>query len=53
MESEKIISLLDQIIEYNFRKDSLTKKELDSGDSWNVHHLNLLKKLIEEDNSKK
>lgn len=45
---EKILNLLNQIIEKNIWEDSLTKKPEETGDNWNVHHLKLLKQLIEE-----
>ena len=45
---DKILNLLDQIIEKNIWEDNLNKKPEDTGDNWNVHHLKLLKKLIEE-----
>jgi len=44
----QIISLLDQIIEKNTYYDNLNKANNDTGDNWDVHHLKLLKKLIEE-----
>lgn len=45
---EKILFLLEQIIEKNVWEDSLTKKQDETGDNWNVHHLKLLKSLILE-----
>lgn len=45
---DKILNLLNQIIEYNVYQDLLTKDNKDTGDSWNVHHLKLLKQLIKE-----
>jgi len=45
---DKILFLLDQIIEKNVWEDSLTKKPEETGDNWNVHHLKLLKSLIFE-----
>lgn len=45
---DKIIYLLNQIIEKNIWEDSLVKKSEETGDNWNVHHLKLLKSLIEE-----
>ena len=45
---EQIYKLLHQIIEYNIYKDLLNKKPEETGDSWNVHHLKLLKDLIEQ-----
>jgi len=47
---DKIIYLLDQIIEKNIWEDSLTKKSGETGDNWNVHHLKLLKSLILNEN---
>lgn len=44
----KINNLLDQIIEYNIYQDLLTKEKNDTGESWNVHYLKLLKKIINE-----
>ena len=43
---DKIISLIDQIIEKNVWEDSVSKKDIQNGDSCNVYHLNLLKDLI-------
>jgi hypothetical protein len=45
---DKILNLLNQIIEYNIYQDLLTKDNKDTGDTWNVHHLKLLKQLIKE-----
>jgi hypothetical protein len=45
---DKILNLLNQIIEYNVYQDLLTKDNKDTGDTWNVHHLKLLKRLIKE-----
>jgi hypothetical protein len=45
---DKILNLLNQIIEYNVYQDLLTKDNKDTGDTWNVHHLKLLKQLIKE-----
>jgi hypothetical protein len=45
---DKILNLLDQVIEYNIYLDNKTKKDLETGDSFTVHHLKLLKALIEE-----
>jgi hypothetical protein len=50
---QKIINLLNQIIEYNVYQDLLEKDSKDTGDNWNVHHLKLLKKLINETEEKK
>jgi hypothetical protein len=44
----QIISLLEQIIEKNVYYDNLSKGKNDTGDNWDVHHLKLLKTLIEE-----
>ena len=44
----QIISLLEQIIEKNVYYDNLSKSENDTGDNWDVHHLKLLKTLIED-----
>jgi len=49
----KIINLLNQIIEYNVYQDLLNKDQKDTGDTWNVHHLKLLKQLINENKEKK
>ena len=40
--------LLNQIIEKNIYYDLLNKEKIDTGDSWDVHHLKLLRDLIEE-----
>ena len=45
---DKILTLLNQIIEKNIYYDLLNKKKVDTGDSWDVHHLKLLRNLIEE-----
>jgi hypothetical protein len=50
---KNIINLLSQIIEYNVYKDLLEKDPKDTGDNWNVHHLKLLKQLINENKEKK
>jgi hypothetical protein len=44
----QVLNLLTQIIEYNVYKDFIEKKKNDTGDNWNVHHLKLLKDLINE-----
>jgi hypothetical protein len=49
---DKILNLLNQIIEYNVYQDLLTKDKKDTGDTWNVHHLKLLKQLIKDYESK-
>lgn len=45
---DKILNLLNQIIEYNVYQDLLTKDDKYTGDTWNIHHLKLLKQLIKE-----
>ena len=45
---QKIISLLDQIIEYNYIKDQLEKDSQETGLDWNTHYLKLLKDLIKQ-----
>lgn len=45
----KVIFLLEQIIEKNIWEDSATKDKEQTGDNWNVHHLKLLKALILEE----
>jgi hypothetical protein len=45
---DKILTLLNQIIEKNIYYDLLNKERTDTGDSWDVHHLKLLRDLIEE-----
>lgn len=45
----KINDLLDQIIEFNLNKDLNEKKEIETGESWNVYYLKLLKKIINEE----
>jgi hypothetical protein len=50
---QKIINLLNQIIEYNLYQDLLEKDPTETGDSWNVYHLKLLKQLINENKEKK
>jgi hypothetical protein len=49
----KIINLLNQIIEYNVYQDLLNKDQKETGDTWNVHHLKLLRNLINENQEKK
>ena len=49
----KINNLLNQIIEYNVYQDLLEKDSKETGDSWNVHHLKLLKQLINENQKEK
>jgi hypothetical protein len=44
----QVLNLLTQIIEYNVYQDLLNKNSKETGDSWNVHHLRLLKDLINE-----
>jgi hypothetical protein len=48
-----IKNLLNQIIEYNVYQDLLQKDPKETGDNWNVHHLKLLRKLINETEEKK
>ena len=48
-----IITLLNQIIEYNVYQDLLIKDQKDTGDTWNVHHLKILRNLINENQEKK
>lgn len=43
-----ILTLLNQVIEYNYLKDQLNKEEGDTGIDWNTHHLKILKHLIQE-----
>lgn len=43
---EKIISLLDQIIAYNYTEDLKREKKSDAGQSFNLFHLQLLRDLI-------
>jgi hypothetical protein len=50
---DKILNLLNQIIEYNLYHDLLNKKTEETGESWNVHYLRLLKQLIKEHDAKK
>lgn len=45
---DKILNLLDQIIEKNIIEDHKNKKEIESGDSWNVFYLKILKNLLQE-----
>ena len=45
---EKIYALLNQIIEKNIWEDNMTKDKDSTGDNWDVHHLKLLKSLLEE-----
>jgi hypothetical protein len=45
---DKILNLLDQIIEKNMIQDSITKKPTESGDNWNVFYLKVLKNLLQE-----
>jgi len=49
---DKIINLLDQIIEKNIIDDFKTKKDNEPGESWNVFHLKLLKQMIMEQYAK-
>jgi len=45
---DKILNLLDQIIEKNILEDSINKKPIESGDNWNVFYLKVLKNLLQE-----
>jgi hypothetical protein len=45
---EKIMTLLNQIIEYNYLKDQLNKEQNETGVDWNTHNLIILKELIKE-----
>ena len=45
-EIRKSFSLLDQIIEKKEFEDLQTQKNTDSGDSWDLHHLKLLKETL-------
>lgn len=44
---DKIFELLNQIIEKHEWEDSLDPQRK-PGDTWDLHHLKLLKKLLEE-----
>lgn len=46
---DKIYKILDALIEKNIWEDSLIKDKVATGDNWNVHHLKLLKSLIEQE----
>jgi len=49
MHSKKsAISLINDMIIINQALDERNKKSIESGDSWNVYHLKLLKLLVEE-----
>ena len=48
---DKILNLLNQILEKNQYEDFKTKEPWQTGDNWNVHHLKLLKILLEEYNN--
>jgi len=45
---EKIYTLLDQIIEKNIWEDNMSKDKDTTGDNWDVHHLKLLRTLLEQ-----
>lgn len=45
---EKILNLINQLIEKSLYEDILENGKLEDGDSWEVHHLRLLKNLIED-----
>lgn len=49
---EKVLHLLNQIIEKNLWEDGLEKKPEETGESWNVFHLKVLKKMLEDLNAK-
>lgn len=49
---EKVLDLLNQIIEKNLWEDRLSKKSEETGESWNVFHLKVLKKMLEDLNAK-
>lgn len=42
----RILNLLDQILEKNIYEDMKSNTENKPGDNWNVFHLKLLKELI-------
>jgi hypothetical protein len=44
----QVLNLLNQILEYNVYKDLLEKEKNDTGDNWTIHHLKVLKDLINE-----
>ena len=46
---DKILNLLNQIIEKKEYDDILSKKNNETGDGWDLHHLKLLKILILEE----
>lgn len=51
MEEQKqanIINLLNQLIEKSLYEDILEHGKVEDGESWEVHHLRLLKSLIED-----
>jgi hypothetical protein len=50
---DKILDLLNQILEKNQYDDSRIREPWQTGDNWNVHHLKLLKTLLEEYNHAK
>jgi hypothetical protein len=43
----KASNLLDQMIEKKEIDDFKSKKNIETGDSWDLHHLKLLKELIQ------
>lgn len=45
---DKIYKILDALIGKNIWEDNITKSKDDTGENWNVHHLRLLKTLLEE-----
>ena len=44
----KIINFTNQLIEKALYEDILENGKIEDGESWNVHHLRLLKSLIED-----
>jgi len=44
---DKAFKLLDQMLEKKQIDDSKSKKDGETGDSWDLHHLKLLKQLIQ------
>jgi len=43
----KALILLDEMIQINQEIDSKTKKDFETGESWNTYHMKVLKNLIE------
>jgi hypothetical protein len=50
---DKILNLLNQILEKKEYDDSLVREALQTGDNWDIYHLKLLKTLLEEYNNAK